>query len=202
MYFCSKNKEDTTERIRMKTEYRALCQEIEQKVRLEICTPLDFEWLEEKIANKVKERVSASTLMRVWGYRKGVCTRQSTLDILARYLGYADYVTFCQWSPTKDDEPQSDEVISRHLRTSDLKVGQKVELTWQPERRCVVQRQKGKSFLVVEVEQTKLSVGDTFECDIFIEGEPLYLSQLVHEGRPPMVYVAGKKSGIHFEIQK
>lgn len=162
-------------------------------------TPLDFEWLEEKIANKVKERVSASTLMRVWGYRKGVSTRQSTLDILARYLGYADYVTFCQWAPTKDDEPQSDEVISRHLHTSDLQVGQKIELTWQPERRCVVQRQKGKSFLVVEVEQTKLSVGDTFECDIFIEGEPLYLSQLVHEGRSPMVYVAGKKSGIHFE---
>ena len=186
----------------MQQEYRALCHEIEQKVRLEICTPLDFEWLEEKIASKVKERVSASTLMRIWGYRKGVSTRQSTLDILARYLGYADYVTFCQWAPSKDDDPQSDEVISRHLRTSDLKVGQKIELTWQPERRCVVQRQKGKSFLVVEVEQTKLSVGDTFECDIFIEGEPLYLSQLVHEGRPPMVYVAGKKSGIHFEIQK
>lgn len=184
----------------MSQEYKVLCEAVEQKFGKTVKTPFDFESLEEKIEAKTKEQVSASTLMRIWGYRQGVATRQSTLDILARYLGYADYVTFCQWMPTKDDEPQSDEVVSRHLRTSDLQVGQQVELTWQPERRCVVQRQKGKSFQVIEAEQTKLSVGDTFECDIFIEGEPLYLSQLVHEGRPPMVYVAGKKSGIHFEV--
>ena len=65
---------------------------------------------------------------------------------------------------------------------------------------CVELRQ-GNCFEVIEAEQTKLSVGDTFECDIFIEGEPLYLSQLIHEGRPPMVYVAGKKSGILFEVK-
>lgn len=184
----------------MQQEYRALCEAVEQKLGKAMQTPFDFECLEERIEEKTKERVSASTLMRVWGYRKGVSTRQSTLDILARYLGYADYATFCQWVPTKDDEPQSDEVVSRHLRTADLKVGQQVELTWQPNRRCVVKLQKGRSFRVIEAEQTKLSVGDTFECDIFIEGEPLYLSQLVHEGRSPMVYVAGKKSGIHFEV--
>lgn len=184
----------------MSQEYKVLCEAVEQKFGKKMQTPLDFEWLEEKIAIKTKEQVSASTLMRVWGYRKGVSTRQTTLDILARYLGYADYVTFCQWAPAQDDEPQSDEVVSRHLRTSDLQKGQQVELTWQPNRRCVIQRQKGKCFQVIEAEQTKLSVGDTFECDIFIEGEPLYLSQLVHEGRPPMVYVAGKKNGIHFEV--
>lgn len=186
----------------MQKEYKALCEAVEQKAGKAIQTPVDFEWLEMQIEKKTKEQVSASTLMRVWGYRKEeVSTRQSTLDILARYLGYADYVTFCQWAPTKDDDPQSDEVISRHLRTSDMKVGEQVELTWQPDRRCVVKLQKGKKFIVIEAEQTKLSVGDTFECDIFIEGEPLYLSQLVHEGRQPMVYVAGKKSGIHFEVK-
>lgn len=184
----------------MQQEYRALCEAIEQKARKQMQTPTDFEWLADKIETSVKEQVSASTLMRVWGYRKGVGTRQTTLDILARYLGYADYVTFCQWAPTKDDEPQSDEVVSHHIRTSDLQEGQQIELTWLPNRRCVVELQKGNRFLVVEVEQTKLSVGDTFECDIFIEGEPLYMSQLVHEGRSPMVYAAGKKNGIHFEV--
>ena len=184
----------------MQEEYKALCEAVEQKSGKKMLTPVDFEWLEEKIENKVKEQVSASTLMRVWGYRKGVSTRQSTLDILARYLGYPDYVTFCQSAPAKDDEPQSDEVVSRHLRTQDLQAGQQIVLTWQPDRRCVVELQQDKCFEVIEAEQTKLSVGDTFECDIFIEGEPLYMSQLVHEGRLPMVYVAGKKSGIHFSL--
>ena len=185
----------------MQHEYKALCEAVERKSGKRMLTPLDFEWLEEKIDNKMEERISASTLMRVWGYRKGVSTRQSTLDILARYLGYADYVTFCQWAPTNDDEPQSDEVVSHHLRTQDLQAGQQIELTWQPDRRCVVELRQGNCFEVIEAEQTKLSVGDTFECDIFIEGEPLYLSQLIHEGRQPMVYVAGKKSGILFEVK-
>jgi hypothetical protein len=54
-------------------------------------------------------------------------------------------------------------------------------------------------FTIVEAANTKLSVGDTFRCDLFIEGEPLYMSQLVHEGRPPMVYVVGKVNGIRFD---
>ena len=184
----------------MQQEYKKLCEAVEQKVGKPLRTPSDFEWLEEKIETKLKERISASTLMRVWGYRQGVATRQSSLDILARYLGYADYVTFCNWSPADSDEPQSDKVLSNHLLTENLEVGQLVELTWQPDRRCVVKLQEGKRFQVVEAEKTKLSVGDTFDCDIFIEGEPLYLSNLVHEGRPPMVYVAGKKDGIRFQL--
>ena len=184
----------------MQQDYRALCEAVEQKSGKRMQTPLDFEWLEEKIENKVKEQVSASTLMRLWGYRQGVATRQSTLDILARYLGYADYVMFCQWSPAKADEPQSDEVVSRHLQTSDLQVGQQVELTWYPDRRCVIELRPDGQYEVLEAKNTKLSVGDTFRCDIFIEGEPLYLSQLIHEGRPPVVYVAGKKDGIRFSL--
>lgn len=184
----------------MSQEYKVLCDAVEQKFGKKMQTPLDFECLEEKIAIKTKERVSASTLMRIWGYRQGVSTRQTTLDVLARFLGYADYITFCQWAPENNDEPQSDEVMACHLRTADMTAGQQVELSWYPDRWCVVQLQQGKRFEVVEAEQTKLSVGDTFECDIFIEGEPLYMSQLVHEGRPPMVYVAGKKSGIHFSL--
>ena len=185
----------------MQQEYRALCEAVEQKVGKALRTPSDFEWLEEKIEASVKERISSSTLMRIWGYREGVATRQSSLDVLARYLGYADYVTFCRWAPTKDDEPQSDEVLSHHLLTENLQAEQQVELSWQPNRRCVVQLRHDGLFEVKEAENTKLSVGDTFKCDIFIEGEPLYLSNLVHEGRPPMVYVAGKQSGIRFEVK-
>lgn len=185
----------------MHKEYRKLCKAIECKVGKTLQTPVDFEWLEEKIEARVKEHISASTLMRIWGYRPGVSTRQSTLDILARFLGYADYVTFCNWPPSNSDEPQSDEVMSTHLRTADLTIGQQVELTWLPDRRCVVQLCSDGSFEVKEAENTKLSVGDTFRCDIFIESEPLYLSLLIHEGRPPMVYVAGKKDGIRFQLK-
>jgi len=113
-------------------------------------------------------------------------------------LGYADYVTFCQWS-AGDKEMQSDEVVGRHLYTEELTVGTRLVLTWYPDRRCVVQLLADGVFTIVEAVNTKLSAGDTFRCDLFIEGEPLYMSQLVHEGRPPMIYVVGKVNGIRFD---
>ena len=186
----------------MQQEYRKLCEAVEQKAGKQLRTPMDFEWLSEKIEARVKELISSSTLMRIWGYRKGVATRQTTLDVLARYLGYADYVTFCNWAPASSDEPQSDEVMARHLRTTDIQIGQRVELTWQPDRRCVAELRKDGCFEVKEAEHTKLSVGDTFVCDVFIEGEPLYMSSLIHEGRPQMVYVVGKKDGVRFKIEE
>ena len=184
----------------MQQNFRALCEAVEQKCGKRMLTASDFEWLVEKIEAKVKECISASTLMRIWGYRQGVSTRQTSVDVLARFLGYADYVTFCQWAPENNDEPQSDEVMACHLRTADMTAGQQVELSWYPDRRCLVQLRKDGLYEVLEAENTKLSVGDTFRCDIFIESEPLYLSQLIHEGRPPMVYVAGKKDGIRFSL--
>lgn len=186
----------------MQQNFRALCEAVEQKCGKRMLTASDFEWLVEKIEAKVKECISASTLMRIWGYRQGVSTRQTSVDVLARFLGYADYVTFCQWAPEKDnaDEPQSDEVIAYHLYTADLTAGQQIEVSWYPDRRCVIMLRPDGLYEVMEAENTKLSVGDTFLCQIFIEGEPLYLSQLIHEGRPPMVYVAGKKDGVRFNL--
>lgn len=184
--------------IEMKKEHQKLLETIEKEVGKKLLTPKDFEWLSEKVEARTKEHLSESTLMRLWGYRPSVGARQSTLDILSRYLGYADYVTFCQWS-AGDKEMQSDEVVGRHLYTEELTVGTRLVLTWYPDRRCVVQLLADGVFTIVEAVNTKLSAGDTFRCDLFIEGEPLYMSQLVHEGRPPMIYVVGKVNGIRFD---
>ena len=184
--------------IEMKKEHQKLLEAIEKEVGKKLLTPKDFEWLSEKVEARTKEHLSESTLMRLWGYRPSVGARQTTLDILSRYLGYADYVIFCQWC-VDNKEQQSDEVVGRHLYTEELTVGTRLVLTWYPDRRCVVQLLGDGVFTIVEAVNTKLSAGDTFRCDLFIEGEPLYMSQLVHEGRPPMVYVIGKVNGIRFD---
>ena len=182
----------------MKKEHQKLLEAIEKEVGKKLLTPKDFEWLAVKVEARTKEHLSESTLMRLWGYRPSVGTRQTTIDILSRYLGYADYVTFCQWGAS-NKEVQSDEVVARHLYTAEMKPGARVVLTWYPDRRCQVKLQEDGTFSVVETMNTKLSVGDRFRCDLFIEGEPLYMSQLVHEGKSPMVYVIGKVNGIRFD---
>ena len=122
----------------MEKVHEKLLNAIEHEVGKEILTPKDFEWLSAKVESRVKEHLSESTLMRLWGYRKGVTTRQSTLDILSRFLGYADYAAFSKWSSEDIDKLESDEVVSYHLYMEELKAGERLLLTWYHGRRCVL----------------------------------------------------------------
>lgn len=45
----------------------------------------------------------------------------------------------------------------------------------------------------------RLHEGDTFECSLIVEGEPLYLDNLREGNHPPIADICGKKSGINFE---
>ena len=72
-------------------------------------TPKDFQWLEKRMFEDIHERVSASTLMRLWGYRSGGVPRQTTLDVLARFVGYEDYVQFCRAQKPAPLQPPPEE---------------------------------------------------------------------------------------------
>ena len=52
------------------------------------------------------------------------------------------------------------------------------------------------SSLVEKAENSKLKVGNTFSCSLFILGEPLYLNDLVQENNPPVAFVVGNKDGL------
>ena len=177
--------------------YKQLCDAIEQAVHRQMETPADFDWLEERIAAATGERLSASTLMRVWGYRESVATRKTTLDILARFLGKNSFSAFV----SKDEECVSNIVKGKKLEVaSDLHQGDHIRLTWLPDRVCDVLYEGGMRFRVIRSEKTHLQVGDTFECPLMIEGEPLYLDRLQRDGMSPMTYVCGKKGGIRFQM--
>lgn len=87
--------------------YERLCREVERKTGRTISAASDFSWLAEQIMEQVHEQLSTSTLMRLWGYRSGGTPRKSTLDILARYLGYGDYAAFV--AAVRDDDIGSNE---------------------------------------------------------------------------------------------
>lgn len=75
----------------------------------------------------------------------------------------------------------------------------RLRLTWAPERVCEIVHEGNGKFSVLHSQKTKLQAGDTFECKLFIEKEPLYLYNLTHLGQKIPAYVAGKKDGIYFE---
>ena len=65
------------------------------------------------------------------------------------------------------------------------------------DRRCVVTHLGNGRFRVDEAENSKLSVGDTFECHLFINHEPLFLDKVIRQNQQsPLYYVAGQRNGV------
>lgn len=162
-------------------------------------TPRDFDLLSEAIFGRMRTLISPTTLKRIWGYiDEPVQPRRSTLDVLARFVGYPDFRRFSEGLATATDV-QSDVTLAYSINTSTLARGSRITLRWLPDRRCRVRYLGENRFEVEEAENTKLAIGDTFRCLLMVEGEPLYLDALVHQGQPPVTYIAGRKDGIRIE---
>ena len=74
-----------------------LFERIEQKVDRQMKTPKDFEYLSECIFETLHQRISSTTLKRMWGYvPESVKPRTSTLNLLAQFVGAENWEAFCQ----------------------------------------------------------------------------------------------------------
>lgn len=175
-------------------EISELKQQIEESVGRKMKTSNDFVFLSGAIWERIHENLSTSTLKRLWGYVDGPDNaRDSTLDILSRFLGFKDWDGFAEHIGQNSG---SDQVQSEHIKTDDLSVGDVVFVSWKPNRRCAFRYLGDYRFIVEQAENSKLKVGDTFRCGLFILGEPLYLSDLVQGDNPPVAFVVGNKDGL------
>lgn len=170
---------------------------VEKTFGSEVKSPKDFNRLSESIFERTGVLISATTLKRIWGYlSEPVTPRLSTLDVLARYLGWKDWTEFQQ---NENPGIESGMVGSEHIDVlRQLKWGEVIRLVWQPSRVCDVKYVGAGKFQVIRAEGTKLSVGDTFTCHLIVDSEPLYLDNLVHNGIPSATYVCGRHHGIRF----
>lgn len=89
-------------------QHEELCREVERQLRRKLKTHGDFDYLAEQIEKRTGEMLSSNTLMRLWGYRSSVTARQSTLDILSRFVGYEDYTHFMAANEIEEEEAGSD----------------------------------------------------------------------------------------------
>ncbi|MBR1464079.1 MAG: hypothetical protein IJ604_12015 [Prevotella sp.] len=180
-----------------------LCKAVEAAIGHKMRVPKDFEELRERIYARLRLLISPTTLKRVWQYLPNDnIPGQRTLDTLARFIGYSDYESFCQHA-SNPDVIVSSPVISRHINVlEDLIENDQLTLSWQPDRLCNVRYLGNLQFRVIDSQNTRLLKGDYFQCGLIIEGEPLYLSRLLHGDNPPANYVCGKKGGVRFEINQ
>lgn len=154
--------------------------------------PSDFEGLASAVENAVAQLVSVSTLKRLWGYvTYSSDPRNSTLDILSRYVGRADFRTLCLELQQTSSFFEAEKIIS-----SQLDKGSVIELGWMPDRTVRLEYMGQNKFKVKESLNSKLEQGDIIETAQFIKGQPLFIGSVLRNGQQLQSYVAGKSKGL------
>ena len=91
---------------------------IEGVIERKMKTPKDFEYLSECIFEKFHEKISPTTLKRLWGYLPESTTpRKSTLDILSMFVGYDNWKDFCKKNPIEEEKRKEERGESREEKT-------------------------------------------------------------------------------------
>lgn len=156
--------------------------------------PSDCEYLSLDIASKTGVRIGATTLKRLVGFATD--ERQphtSTLDAIARYLGFAHWE---ELSKIEDHGNSGFNCSDEEVRSADLQVGNVVEVTYLPDRRLALTYLGGNRYEVQVSENSKLKVGDEVEIQNFVVHHPLLVTQVWRNGESLGQFTAGRVSGL------
>ena len=171
-----------------------IIQLLKEKSGNELRQPSDCEFLSLDIESKTGVRIGATTLKRLLGFAQDERTpHTSTLDAIARYLGYAHWEELSKIEEKgNSDFSTSDEEI----RSADLKPGVNIEITYLPDRKVRMQYLSNQRYRIVESENSKLLVDDEVEILSFVLHHPLLVLNVWRNGESLGQFTAGRVSGL------
>ena len=178
----------------------ALRNRVEDTVGFQMKTHNDFVMLVDIIERQLKEHMSETTLERVWGYStRGYDTvSMRTLSVLARLVNTNDWESFCQM--LRDEDQKESEIFSANsILTTNLTVGTRLRIGWQPDRLITVKYLGDNRFEAEATENSSIKPGDSFSCLIFQKNRELYMDYFAREGEVPCPssrYVVGQQNGL------
>lgn len=180
-------------------EMEKLKHAIEKKAGRTMKSPVDFDRLSYLIYDSTRERISASTLKRLWGYVSSChMPRYSSLSTLARYAGFPDWDAFCRSLPIATE---SYFFTGKTIRSENLQPGNRLRIEWNPDRQCTLEYQGDSTFSILKSVNTQLNAGDTFRAECFHLHQPLVMTNLCRKASDaslsdPVNYVAGYQTGL------
>ena len=156
--------------------------------------PADCELLSLDIQGKTGVRIGATTLKRLLGFAQDERTpHATTLDAIARYLGYAHWEELAKI----EDQGNSDFNSSDdEVRSADLQVGKVVEIAYLPDRVVTLKYLGNNRYRVEQSLNSKLQTGDEVEILNFVLHHPLLVVQVWRNGESLGQFTAGRVSGL------
>ena len=157
--------------------------------------PQQCEALSEDIRAVTGQRLGVTTLKRMLGFIKGAANpRRASLDIIAQYLGFADFGKLRDY--IGHDIDISDFTPLDSLTSDDLEPGEEVSVTYDPGRRLVMQYLGDNLYEVEESEGSKLMAGDKLLIAGFYVGFNLLITDIERGGSHLGAYRAAKRGGL------
>ena len=169
--------------------------ECEKVMGKRMVSPSNFDELSLLIRKSTGKSLSVSTLKRIWGYVSYAHTPSyEILSILSEFAGYRDWHDFINAESVTDS---SDFIGAEIIKSSELQNGNKVSISWKPDRTCVLEYLGNSEFKVLEAQNSKIIKDDIFSCGVIAKGEALICHE-VRRGGELLAdgYVAGKTDGI------
>lgn len=160
----------------------ALKQFMERRCGRTIVSASDFDWLVLDFKAKTGETISKNTLKRLLGFLEydGKSFRPSTLNVVARYLGFKD------WSELEMAGSDGVSVFGDNpdvLNSGNLAVGDVVTVLYRPNHKIVFEYQGDDRFVVVKSENSKLQEADIATIHQLVLGYPLQATDVERSGK-------------------
>lgn len=185
-YFCRKEKS-------MKLPFH-IVQLLKEKSESDLRLPSDCEYLSLDIESKTGVRIGATTLKRLVGFAQDEREpHTSTLDAIARYLGYAYWAELAK---IEDKGNSGFDSSDEEIRSDDLQPGAHVEITYLPDRKVMMQYLGNHRYRVVESMNSKLQTDDEVDILNFVLHHPLLVLNVLREGESLGQFTAGRVSGL------
>jgi len=167
---------------------------IEMRYGKSIRYPKDCEALAVSISKHCGEKISATTLMRIFGLMKSSTKpRLYSLDLIAQYSGFEN------WDAAINDNQLSDktyfDTIDKIVVIS-LKKNQIINIQYSPNRNLKLEYHGAMNFVVREAQNSKLLPGDLVQIIRIECSFPLVCEYVIREGKDLGKFIGGKEGGI------
>lgn len=181
-------------------QIKVLRERVERRFGKRLSVHADFLALVAVIEMELRQHISESTLERVWGYStRGYDTVSlRTLDVLSFYAEGCSWHDLCHTLQSAV-ESESELFSVEHISTANLQVGDRLQISWLPNRRCVIRYVGDHRFIAEQCENSKMQPGDSFSCLQFTLGKELVMSDFVpFDAATPasQSYIVGTRNGL------
>ena len=166
---------------------------IRERIGCDLSRPSQFDALALDIEQRTGERIGVNTLKRLFGLLSEVKPTESTLQVVARYLGYGSWRLLCRCA---EDNNSAINAESSAVFPVDLPVGTVVTVSYPPRRRVVMRVSDDGRCRVESVSGGKLLVSDLLEVPMVLVGQPFIAKRLIRDGHDIGSYTGGIEGGV------